>query len=1004
MHRQLRSFCSFLLSVVLIFTAVIPSYAQDEPVTVAGEGSVSADDTAPDTDPDPDAAAPQVVPTPTPAQAAPTPAGPGASSGDVYVGHADVSAALIHLGGSAANIGEPSDDYAGDADHAAEAILKGLQSWSASIDISSYKIHSDDIAAIYSKTVNSHPELFYVTGAFEYSYTYKDETVTVIDPEYSSSYTPHSVEVFNEKVNGIMESIKTASTDLEKLIIIHDHIVKNCEYDQTQSKPGVTDAYGCLVNGLAVCHGYSEAFLYLAGKVGVKGQVISSVANDHAWNIISLGGKWYYVDVTWDDPIGTDEFYCRYTNFLRSREGMSDTGHVSDDWIGAVDGINVYNAYAGSNTYDSFFWSDMIRPIPLAGGMALYYSAGKLNIYDLTKSSVKPIAPQGGGCTAITAVAGVFYYSTVSAIYSLTTAGKMTKCYSLSDTESSHGGIYELTALSYGVRYHVMKAAYTKVLYTGVYVIDGLPVPSGVTTPEPTRKTTVTPTKAPTATPTPTAAPTAADDTLYVMLPEGDSYTYTGSAIKPSTVVFYKGSQLLEGVDYKVSYSHNVNSGDKASLAISGIVYPFTAQRSFNIVQKNIADEDVTALDLEISAGEKLPQPQLFYGGKKLAKADMVYDGSLRYSTDGILSISGSGNYCGTRDIKVRVSNAKKPGIKLSLNTQEHIYNGLPQKLSASELKVYEAGTDKELSEGIDYVVIYPADVTNAGVKKIKVIGTGQYGGSIEKSYKILPRKNGKLSIGNPSSVYYTPQGSRPVINVTVDGTKLEPGRDYKLKYSSNRKVGVGKYTVSFIGNYKGRSKYTGSFSIQAASLETDAYICIPDMAFAAEGKYYASPYVVKDDQLVASSQLDVRYFINGNEIAKGTKISEADFDGKEELKIEVEVSGKKNYEGKISGSYTVKKTDKDHDLSKATVSIINKTTGKKVTSYTYTGGPITVGGDDEIKVTIGKEKTVLAAGRDYEIEYANNVNKGKAVILIKGTGEYAGTAKSGFKIVKGKL
>ncbi|MBR6258384.1 MAG: hypothetical protein IKR23_13595 [Lachnospiraceae bacterium] len=996
MQKQLRCFCSFLLSVVLIFAEVVPGYAQDEPVTATDDSSVSANDNVPDS------AVPRVVPTPV--QAAPTPADQGTSSGDVSYAYADVSAALIHLGGSAGNIEEPSIDYAGDTAKASEEILKGLQAWSDSIDITSCKIPADDIAAVFSKTVNSHPELFYVTGAFEYSYTYGDETVTVINPEYSSSYSPQSVETFNEKVSGIMESVNTASSDLEKLIIIHDHIVMNCEYDQTQSKPGATDAYGCLVNGLAVCHGYSEAFMYLAGKVGVKGQVVSSVANDHAWNIVSLGGKWYYVDVTWDDPIGTDDFYCRYTNFLRSREGMKDTGHVSNDWTGAVDGKNVYNTYAGSNTYDSFFWSDMIRPIPLAGGMALYYSAGKLNIYDLNRNSVKTFTPQGGGCTAITAVSGVFYYSTVSSIYSLTTAGNMTACYNLSNTESSYGGIYELTALSYGVRYHIMKAAYTKVLYTGVYVIDGLPVPSGVTTPEPTKKTTVTPTKAPTATPTPTAAPTAADDTLYVTLPEGDTYTYTGSAIKPSIVVFYKGVQLLEEVDYKVSYNHNVNSGDKATLSVSGIVYPFTAQRSFNISRKSIADEDVTVLDIEVTAGGKLPQPQVFYGGKKLAKSDIIYDGSLRFSADGLLSISGSGNYCGTRDIKVSVGNTKKPGIKLSLNTQEHIYNGMPQKLGSNELKVYEAGTDKELGEGIDYVVIYPADVTNAGVKKIKVIGIGEYGGSIEKSYKILPCKNGKLSIGNPNTVYYTPMGSRPVINVTVDGTRLEPGKDYKLRYSSNRKIGVGKYTVNFIGNYKGRSKYTGSFNIKAASLETGAYIRIPDMAYLKEGKYYATPYVIKDDRQVAASQLDVRYFINGKERDKGTKISEADFGGKEELKIDVEVSGKKNYEGKICGSYMIKKTDKDHDISKAAVTIINKTTGKKVTVYTYTGSPITVGGDDEIRVTIGKEKTVLTAGKDYEIEYANNVNKGKAVILIKGTGGYAGTAKGGFKIVKGTL
>lgn len=53
--------------------------------------------------------------------------------------------------------------------------------------------------------------------------------------------------------------------------------------------------------------------------------------DDHSWNIVQIGGSWYYVDVCWDDPIPdfTDR-PVRHKYFNVSKEYMK-TKHVWDD-------------------------------------------------------------------------------------------------------------------------------------------------------------------------------------------------------------------------------------------------------------------------------------------------------------------------------------------------------------------------------------------------------------------------------------------------------------------------------------------------------------------------------------------------------------------------------------------------------------------------------------------------------------------------------------------------
>lgn len=121
---------------------------------------------------------------------------------------------------------------------------------------------------------------------------YSDGTVGRASIEFSISGTS----ALTAKVAQIVSSC-TKSSEWETALCLHDWLTHNMYYDDTFEYYG---ADGALLRGYGVCDSYSKAYFMLCQKAGIPvGRVLS---DNHAWNIIKLNGKWYYVDVTWDDP------------------------------------------------------------------------------------------------------------------------------------------------------------------------------------------------------------------------------------------------------------------------------------------------------------------------------------------------------------------------------------------------------------------------------------------------------------------------------------------------------------------------------------------------------------------------------------------------------------------------------------------------------------------------------------------------------------------------------
>lgn len=156
-------------------------------------------------------------------------------------------------------------------------------------------------------------------------------------------------------------------SDVQKALLIHDRLAVFCEYDYANYLNGVVPhdsytMYGALGKGVAVCQGYSEAYLYLLERVGVDSYICSSDALDHAWNIVTINGKNYHVDVTWDDPTWDKTGYVLHENFLVSNSGIYSSNHTAND----------YDQSATDKKYDNYFWRQSHTSFELIGN-EIYY-------------------------------------------------------------------------------------------------------------------------------------------------------------------------------------------------------------------------------------------------------------------------------------------------------------------------------------------------------------------------------------------------------------------------------------------------------------------------------------------------------------------------------------------------------------------------------------------------------------------------------------------------------
>lgn len=228
-----------------------------------------------------------------------------------------------------------------------ERLFASVKKHGENIEISDIKAKEKDIDAAYWAFDYDNPQFFALGNGFSYRYYPSTGVVATLSPKYGrTAEQERSIHLIFDVVSRfVIRSAEDYSSDYEKLKYVHDWIVNKTNYSLT-APVYKSEADGVIVYGTALCEGYSKAFMYFAQSLGYDCICVVGQANGgaHMWNMVKIGGSWYHVDVTFDDPVMSDGSHTlTHDFFLLSTTEISRT-HKIDSPVTVPSALHSYTA------------------------------------------------------------------------------------------------------------------------------------------------------------------------------------------------------------------------------------------------------------------------------------------------------------------------------------------------------------------------------------------------------------------------------------------------------------------------------------------------------------------------------------------------------------------------------------------------------------------------------------------------------------------------------------
>lgn len=498
---------------------------------------------------------------------------------------------------------------------------------------------------------------------------------------------------------------------------------------------------------------------------------------------------------------------------------------------------------------------------------------------------------------------------------------------------------------------------------------------------------------------------------------------YTGSMIKPVPAVKAGGRTLKNGTDFTVSYKSNTEPGT-ATLKVTGKGnYSGSVSKTFKITARAINDVEVTVPDTVFTGEQVRPDVVVSYGNYQFINNSdytLSFKDNVNIGTASVV-VTGKNHLSGSRTVTFPIEKADISSTEIAVKdatfTGSAVKPSVAVKLGAVTLK-----------EDTHYTLSYKNNV-NAGTAQVTVSGKGSLEGAVTKDFTIAKADISKASFS--ASGTYAPDGVKIGINAKFGNYTLKSS-----DYSFAAPTAAGEQTLTISGN----GNFSGKATVKCNVAKADIANAKSSLSLSTDGKGYTVTIIYdgvlltqdKDYKVaVTESGTGVSAVITGIGNYGGTATLSGISNELEAFENAVVTIGKVTYNGTAQlPSVTVKigsvtlKSGTDYILSAydntnagtATAVITGK--GKyegaeKKTQFKIAPAAISsasISCEDQIYTGQGvtaqpvvtfNGKT-LALGIDYYISgYSNIVNVGTATVTVKGKGNFTGTAKGTFRIVK---
>ena len=445
------------------------------------------------------------------------------------------------------------------------------------------------------------------------------------------------------------------------------------------------------------------------------------------------------------------------------------------------------------------------------------------------------------------------------------------------------------------------------------------------------------------------------------------STTYNGTEKKPPVTVKCNGNTLTEDQDYYLYYRNNTNVGT-ASVTISGAGnFSGSETKTFQIKASDFS---------KIVIYSSLLLPSLTMALRKNRRSQLnpaenywfpvlitLFPAAIISMSVRLPLPSPERKYSGTITKSFSIKPAGFTKASVTLSASSFTWNGAEKKPRVT-VKI----GNRQLTAGRDYTVSYKNNVS-VGTASVTITAKGNYTGSISKNFSITAAGFTKTSVSlSVSSFTYDGAEKKPKITVKNGKKQLTANTDYTVSYKNNINAGTASVTITGKGSYSGSQ--TKNFTITPAAL-TKTTISLSASSFIYDGAEKKPAITIKagKKQLTLNKDYTISYKNNMN---VGT--------------ASVTVTGKGNYTGTISKSFTIAATN----LSTADVKL-------SAASFTYNGKAFTP------SVTVTCNGKVLTNDTDYSVAYTSNINAGTARVTITGIGTYSGVKTVTFRIKRAK-